>query len=351
MCPAMSSTETINVIGEGKVLFPRLFPVYAGPEYYAGLGTLFLITAIAALFNVFTAPFFIDSGVLGAMVVIWLATAVTLVALVRLLFTDPGIVPRTIYYREQYDPVRGVCRDRPPPVAFENAISTFPIRSKYCESCGTVRAPRVVHCSSDDVDMERFDHHCPWIGCCVAKRNYRIFLTFLYSLSVAVMGILGVSIAHLALFTLDDMNTSGNNVNGSIRTSLGGNIPVAIVCGFCLLFMWFIVGLTAYHTYLASHAMTTYEHIRGAFESLGNPYDKGPWYKNLAVIFTEPIRPSWVDLRTRGARRVAKLDSEVDPEPDRRLAAASATRSGSDRVLSSIVSKPASVTAPELSHT
>ena len=305
-----------SVLGEARVvLFGRL---YAGPEYYAGLGTLTLVVAISALFNVFTAPYFVPSGAIAALIVIWLSQLLAIGALIRLLFRDPGIVPKSVYYREQFDPVRGVSRDRPPPVVFENSVRTFPIRSKYCETCGTVRAPRVVHCSADDVDMERFDHHCPWIGCCVAKRNYKVFLTFLLSLSIACLGILAVSIAHLALVTLDDYATS-NNLSASIRTSLAGNIPVAIVCGITVLFMWFIVGLTGYHMYLATHAMTTYEHIRGAFETLGNPYDKGAWYTNLVGVFTERIRPSWVDVRTRQARSVVTLGSTVEPEPQRRI--------------------------------
>jgi hypothetical protein len=310
-----------NVLGEGKVF--RLFwrwPFYTGPEYYAGLGTLFLITALSALFNVFTAPYFISTGVLAALVVIWIAQFLSITSLLVLLTKDPGIVPRSGDYREQSDPIKGINRARPPPMAFENAIQTFPIRSKYCDSCGNVRAPRVVHCSSDDVDIERFDHHCPWIGCCVAKRNYKVFLVFLLSLSVNCLGVLGVSIAHLALYTLDEYDKGGNSdLSGSIRTSLAGNIPVAIICGIAVLFMWFIVGLTAYHIYLSSHAITTYEHIRGAYDTIGNPHDKGAWYKNIWAIFNEPIRPSWVDIRNRKARMIKTPDSELESDAQRRI--------------------------------
>jgi hypothetical protein len=306
-----------EIVGEGKILFGRF---YTGPEYYAGLGTMGLIVGLTALFNVFTAPYFVPSGVLAALIVTWIAQLVSIATLGILLLTDPGIVPRSGDYRDQFDPVKGVTRPRPPPMIFENSIRSFPVRSKFCESCGSVRAPRTVHCSSDDVDMERFDHHCPWLGCCVAKRNYKVFLIFLISLSVSCLGVLGISIAHLALYTLDDYSNNGNlSLGSSIRTSLAGNIPVAIVAGVTVLFMWFVVGLTAYHIYLASHAMTTYEHIRGAFDSIGNPHDKGLWIINIITVFTEPIRPSWIDTRSRKLRTIVPLESELEPALQRRI--------------------------------
>ena len=147
----------MNILGQGKVLslgFGVRF--YTAPEYYSGLGTLALILAVSALFNVFTAPYFIETGVIAALIVLWISQFLSAACLIVLIFRDPGIVPQSNFYREHYDPIKGHFRERPPPMAFENAVRTFPLRSKFCESCCTVRAPRVVHCSSDDVDMERF---------------------------------------------------------------------------------------------------------------------------------------------------------------------------------------------------
>jgi hypothetical protein len=297
-----------TVIGEGRVLFHR---VYAGPEYWAGLCTLVGILAAAALFNVFTAPFFFPvDGTLAALVVVWLATIFCVIANFRLVFMDPGIVPRGTYFRDQSDPVKNIQRERPPMMAVEQQVRGFPVRTKFCDTCNIYRAPRVTHCSSCDTCIERFDHHCPWLGNCVGKRNYPTFLVFMFSLSIMTLGIIGISIAQLALASLDEAETS--DMGPAIRNALTNNIAVAIVTGIAILFMWFIVGLTGYHCFLSFHAMTTYEHIRGAFDTLGNPYDDGRWYRNFFAIFTTPTRPSWIDLKTKSTAEVVKLDSVLE---------------------------------------
>ncbi len=62
-----------------------------------------------------------------------------------------------------------------------------------CYTCSVIRPPRTSHCAECDDCIERFDHHCIWIGSCVGKRNYKYF--FLFLLHLNIFGAYGIIIS------------------------------------------------------------------------------------------------------------------------------------------------------------
>ncbi|KAF2987611.1 hypothetical protein EK904_013441 [Melospiza melodia maxima] len=113
--------------------------------------------------------------------------------------------------------------------------------------------------------MERFDHHCPWVGNCVGKRNYRYFYAFILSLSFLTAFIFACVVTHLTL-------------------------------------LWSILGLSGFHTYLVASNLTTNEDIKGSWSNkrgseFANPYSHKSILTNCCAVLCGPFYPSLIDRR------------------------------------------------------
>jgi hypothetical protein len=63
----------------------------------------------------------------------------------------------------------------------EETPSLFQVESKYCTACKLEQPLRTKHCKNCNRCVATYDHHCPWIGNCVAEKNRRFFFYFLLS--------------------------------------------------------------------------------------------------------------------------------------------------------------------------
>uniref|UniRef100_A0A672T706 Palmitoyltransferase n=1 Tax=Sinocyclocheilus grahami TaxID=75366 RepID=A0A672T706_SINGR len=204
--------------------------------------------------------------------------------LLRASFTDPGVLPRATP-EEAADIERQIVDStgyRPPPRTREVLINGQTVKLKYCFTCKIFRPPRASHCSLCDNCVERFDHHCPWVGNCVGRRNYRFFYLFILSLSFLTIFIFAFVITHVIL-------------SKSISIFLDGCTVLEVVV--CFFSVWSIVGLSGFHTYLISSNQTTNEDIKGSWSSKRgkgnyNPYSYGNFITNFCAALCGPLPPS-----------------------------------------------------------
>jgi palmitoyltransferase ZDHHC9/14/18 len=76
---------------------------------------------------------------------------------------------------------------------------------KYCSTCDIYRPPRAIHCGICNCCIERLDHHCPWLGTCVGKRNYKYFICFIWSTALLVISVLFFCSIHINVESLMEM--------------------------------------------------------------------------------------------------------------------------------------------------
>lgn len=133
------------------------------------------------------------------------------------------------------------------PEMYTCVIKTHSLKVKFCDSCNIFRPPRTSHCDICNSCVERFDHHCPWIGICVGKRNYKYFFGYLASLAILcafAATLIGISIATFA--RSDNKSTIIHIV--VINAILGLLVLLASA------FVYVLLGL---HIYLGIHSQTT----------------------------------------------------------------------------------------------
>ncbi|RDX75462.1 putative protein S-acyltransferase 4, partial [Mucuna pruriens] len=120
--------------------------------------------------------------------VLIVGSVLTVLDLLFLLLTsgrDPGIVPRNSRPPEfdgTYDIptpsmewINGSTPHLKIPRTKDIVINGHTVKVKFCDTCLLYRPPRTSHCSICNNCVQRFDHHCPWVGQCIGITTYENF--------------------------------------------------------------------------------------------------------------------------------------------------------------------------------
>ena len=247
----------------GDVYFSLKGNILLGPcSFRPTLLSFSAITIPVFLFLIFKVDCNSNGLSLFFKIIIFILYSITIYLLILVSFFDPGIMLR-------FPLKNNIIEDKKDRRVFQLGYIN---KYKYCPTCMIMRPLRSTHCGDCNNCVEKFDHHCPWIGACVGKRNYKYFFGFLFFLNILL--------ALMIIFCLNNIFkkisvSSRNEDKNSIAKCLSDVIVYMYLIIYQGISMIFVTGLFYYHYKLIKRNITTKEEIKCFYENpQGNPYSR-----------------------------------------------------------------------------
>ena len=240
---------------EGDNYFPMKAFMIEGPcSFRPSLVTGLIITIPIFLFLVFNEPKYINYIIIIIVIILYI---IIIILLLLVSFNDPGIIRRfkseenlSIARKDTYIFQLGYIR-----------------KYKFCSTCSIIRPTRSSHCSDCNNCVEKFDHHCPWIGNCTGKRNYKYFFIFLILINIILIFLVIIS-AILILKKITKIISENKSLPKRqqrkyiISYILTDSVIFLYIIVYSIISLLFIAGLLFYHIKLINNNTTTKEDLK-----------------------------------------------------------------------------------------
>jgi palmitoyltransferase ZDHHC9/14/18 len=321
--------------GNNRLLFGGR--IIFGPDRLLLISILFIVIPTLA-FPAQVWPYFImyQHPALAAVIIFLSVIGLITVAssLIITAASDPGIIPRkelilsNFYQHEstivnqngeivhkndlsaqQLKPQSDLSSKLLPPTYQTVYVKGEPVAVKYCYTCHVYRPPRASHCPRCENCVERFDHHCPWTGTCIGRRNYRSFSVFTNSATIMSIFVMAISILQIVLVSIEEYTQVPQNQNGGMAFA-----HVLERCPVAILLLAYFIGITiftgslsTFHAYLICTNQTTYESIKKKNKSMYSKGIAGNWREffcldryskilDMRASLPEPVKLNMNDL-------------------------------------------------------
>ena len=223
---------------------------------------LAIIMAVGLVYGIIMAPKMVREYSVLVPMVWYLLYVVQILSYVILMFTDPGVIPRRKYWIvtpnaiNRNDLADLYLNENIGDIQDSSKVNDCKTERVWCKTCQIYRPPRASHCSTCDNCVEVMDHHCPFVGNCVAKRNYKYFITFV-CLCFIEISLLMVQTAQFFMFESKSL---------ADKPSESSLLTVEIICGIILTpvggFQVFVFFLGLIHLGLRCSGKTTRECLK-----------------------------------------------------------------------------------------
>lgn len=299
--PSASSSELpLWKTWEGNDRFYCAGRCMTGPSPRNLLGTFLIVSVPSAIFNALVVP---DVASATSVAVLAVGIAWPLWCLLNLIATgtaDPGIVKRRPAPAPTLD---GRVRPR---YKLEQMPNGKTVTVKWNDTINAYQPIRAHHCSANDDCVDKFDHHCPWVGTTIGRRNYRTFLFFVFGTTILCVYVIAICAYQIKLKYDARPDTKRRAMQAVSDAPAALIIAILAFLGF-----WFVAVLSGFHIYLIITNQTTYENFRDGYSWRENPHNKG-FVGNCWEVFCAPVPASRFNFREPPSRQPPDRDVLVE---------------------------------------